>query len=149
MIKTLIEKETVPNLCEEKVLGGIDQNGNYTTTVVKKVKNGVIPAKIVVQKEYTEDRTSSDYIPKSYRSQTFASRFLTKCLEICGITFSQPIKWKNVTSIITLHIVALYVTMAFPVFEVKFLTVIWGEFCYIFHVRILELVFNINYETYR
>lgn len=127
MIKNLIEKENSPDLCEEKVLGGIDQNGNYTTTIVKKVKNGVIPANIVVQKEYTEDKNSSDYIPKSYRSQSFAARFLTKCLELCGITFLQPIKWKNVISIMTLHIVAIYVMMAFPVFEVKFLTVIWGE----------------------
>lgn len=127
MIKNLIEKENGPNFCEEKVLGGIDQNGNYTTTLVKKVKNGVLPANIVVQKEYTEDKTSTEYIPKSYRSQTFASRFLTKTLEICGITFSQPIKWKNVISIISLHIVAIYVMLAFPVIEVKFLTVIWGE----------------------
>lgn len=128
MIKNLIEKEnTPPNLCEEKVLGGIDQNGNYTTTLVKKVKNGVIPANIVVQKEYTEDKASTDYIPKSYRSQSFASRFLTKCLEICGVKFLQPIKWKNVISIMSLHIVAIYVMMAFPVLEVKFMTVIWGE----------------------
>lgn len=128
MIKNLIEKENTANLCEEKVLGGIDQNGNYTTTLVKKVKNGVIPANIVVQKDYTEDKTSSDYIPKSYRSQSFISRFLTKCLEICGVTFLQPIKWKNVISIMLLHVVALYVMLAFPVFEVKLLTVFWGKF---------------------
>lgn len=123
MIKNLIEDE---KMCE-KVLGGIDQNGNYIATKTDLKINGHTPAKIIIQNEYTEDKASPNYIPKSYRSQTWISRGLTKILELCGISFLQPIKWKNVVGIVALHLVALFVFFSFPLAEIKVLTVLWGK----------------------
>lgn len=76
----------------------------------------------------TEDKTSDNYVPKSYRSQSLVNRFMTRCLALCGMTFLQPIKWKNVIQIFLLHIVCLYMVIAFPVFEIKVLTIVWGKF---------------------
>lgn len=119
MIKNLIEPEG-------KFSKELDSNGNVTGYRPKNVsKLGEVQAnKKDIQ--YTEDKTSDDYIPKSYRSQGLINRFLTGILAFFGITFLQPIKWKNVLPIALVHIACLYILLAFPVFDVKILTILWG-----------------------
>lgn len=118
MMKNLIEPEDPGKL-------KIDSNGNFTHFPDKNGKSKKV--QFVTSENYVEDKTSSEYIPKSYRSQSWINRVLTGSLELFGVTFLQPIKWKNVLPIAILHLLCLYIFMAFPVFEVKVLTVLWGE----------------------
>lgn len=106
-----------------------------------------ISPKNIVNNNYVEDKTSDDYIPKSYRSQGIVNRFLTACLRLCGITFLQPIKWKNVVPIFLIHLYTLYIVIAFPVFEVKVMTIVWGKLQYLLEcldVCLLRLFFIIS-----
>lgn len=76
---------------------------------------------------FVEDKTSDLYVPKTYRHQNSISLFLTWVLKKCGITFLQPIKWKNVLMIVGGHLLFLYSIMIFPVFEVYVKTILWGK----------------------
>ncbi|XP_063706932.1 acyl-CoA Delta(11) desaturase-like [Culicoides brevitarsis] len=83
------------------------------------VKNGEKP-------EY-EDKTSDNYVPKSYRSQSklglLATHFLDKYL---GIRFLQPIKWQNTISIFALHFYFLFMVLKNPWNVTMWQTGIWG-----------------------
>lgn len=124
LIKNLIEpngKKMSSNMPVQ-----FDGNGNI---IAYADKNGKSVKAHVKQSEqnYVEDKTSDDYIPKSYRSQSLTNRVLTGFLAYFGITFLQPIKWKNVLPIVILHAYCTYAFLAFPVFEIKALTVFWGK----------------------
>lgn len=84
------------------------------------VKEGEIP-------DY-EDKTSDNYIPKTYRSQSKLGLLLTHWLDkYLGVRFLQPIKWQNTISIIALHIFFAYAVVVNPWNVVKLQTAIFGE----------------------
>lgn len=131
MIKNLIEPEN-GKMCDEQ-LKVMDSNGNFAgysdkNTITKVTLNADVN-RIVKKEHYTEDKTSDDYVPKSYRSQGWINRTLTGILSYFGFTFLQPIKWKNVLPIFIIHIICFYMLIAFPVFEIKPMTILWGKSC--------------------
>lgn len=84
------------------------------------LKEGQIP-------EY-EDKTSDNYVPKSYRTQPKLGILVTKFLDkYLGIRFLQPIKWQNTISIGILHYIFLYYAIGYPWTVVFMYTIIWGE----------------------
>lgn len=75
-----------------------------------------------------EDKTSENYIPKSYRTQPKLGILLTQMLDkYLGIKFLQPIKWTNTLSIGILHFFFLYYALGYPWNTVMLKTAIWGE----------------------
>lgn len=99
----------------------LDQNNNHNRSNGKQLSHDTKIPDI-------DDKTSDSYIPKSYRSQSATSRFLTTLLAFCGLTFLQPIKWKNVISIMLLHLLALHSFLFFPIWEARLVTILWGKF---------------------
>lgn len=75
-----------------------------------------------------EDKTSENYVPKSYRSQTKLGLLLTHWLDkYLGIRFLQPIKWQNTIAISALHLYFLYMVLRNPWNVVKWQTAVCGE----------------------
>lgn len=97
-----------------------NNNNNHQSNGKTAVNGGTTLADI-------DDKTSDAYIPKSYRSQSATSKFLTDLLAACGLTFLQPIKWKNVISIMLIHVLALYTFLLFPIWEARLITIAWGK----------------------
>lgn len=85
------------------------------------VKDGASP-------EY-EDKTSDNYVPKSYRSQTKLGLLLTHWLDkYFGVRFLQPIKWQNTIAIFALHFYFIIMVFQNPWNVVKWQSMIFGEF---------------------
>lgn len=84
------------------------------------LKEGQVP-------EY-EDKTSDNYVPKSYRTQSKLGLLVTHWLDkYLGVRFLQPIKWQNTVAIISVHALLLFVFFTYPVYCVYLQTAIWGK----------------------
>lgn len=99
-----------------------------------RVSNGTVnalyePESLKVTKDSIDDKTSDNYIPKSYRSQARLGVLLTQWMEkYLGVLYLQPIKWTNAILIFMLHIVAVYYLLTFNPVDVCWQTYFWGKF---------------------
>lgn len=76
-----------------------------------------------------EDKTSDNYIPKSYRSQSKLGLQLTYFLDkYLGVRFLQPIKWQNTISIFLIHIIFIIMAICFPWNYVMWKTAVLSEY---------------------
>lgn len=76
----------------------------------------------------TEDKTSDNYVPKSYRSQSKFAVFLTNFLDkYLGLRFLQPIKWNNAILIFLLHFIVAQQLLTYKLGSLMWQTYVWGK----------------------